>query len=162
MDWDHHQSQIPRVEYHSALVHKSPLLSVDKPFSFASNSPSSQLWPPRFCCTVSTVESRETRRVWSSGNVAKEAQGLQSRGRSLPNSSGCAQCVLTVPTLTYHSFLHLLPWEVSLRCHQVRSLLQTQSLGIQGKKRTFQSLASPTPSALIANMASASGRHGES
>lgn len=57
MDWDHHQSQMPHVEYHSAFFYKSPLILVDKPFTFASVSPSSELWPPRFYCTVSMWDS---------------------------------------------------------------------------------------------------------
>lgn len=128
---------------------------MDKLFNFTSNASSSELWPPRFYTTMSMVESWKTGSVWSNGNVHKEPHWpnlwLQPKGRSLPNTSGCAQCVLTVPMLTHDRFLCLLPWEVSLRCHKERSFLRTQCLGIRGKRMSFQSLAPHTPSASIAN-----------
>lgn len=61
MDWDHHQSQIPHVEYHSAFFYKSPLILVDKSFNFTSILPSSELWPRRFYCIMSMVGFWKTR-----------------------------------------------------------------------------------------------------
>lgn len=136
MDWDHHQSQIPHVEYHSAFFYKSPLILVDKPFTFASISPSSELWPPRFYCTVSMWDSGKRKGYGPLEMFPRNHNWpylwLQPRGRPLPNISGSSWFILMVPTLTHNKFLCPMHWEVSPRCHKERSILQMQSLEIQG------------------------------